>query len=263
MTDNYFIDASAGFGHVAATAGSDIATAGALEVGGGPDIEPTARGGSVSSGAGSHAGGAITTAGSASTTAGSAGTTAGSAGSGEAGSGDAGSAGEGLGGTGGNGGQDTYGGGRSGGGQTAGGPSVPEPACKEGVTKGTTCTGPGAQLCYKSCGPDNMGYKPLTCQGGVYDELQSGCTFPPQQDYACYTVPPGLPTECPAGTPRGGQPCQIASCTVCFGGTSFNPQYQDSTATPKNGYCVCSQAGVWTCGTYPEAWPCTKGSVCH
>jgi len=279
MVDNYFIDTFGGAGPTV-TGGSAVNTAGTLEIVGRPDTELNSSGGTPSGHGGSHAGGATVTAGSVGTTAGTASTTAGKS-NGDAGSGDAGSPSEGLGGAGGSSagsggtaGQDTSAGGRSGSAGTAGNPpNLPDPACKEGVTKGTTCSGAGAQLCYKSCGPDNVGYKPLTCQGGMYDELQSGCTFPTSQDYGCYAVPQTLPTDCPAGMPRGGQPCQIASCIVCFGGTSFAPQYQDSTGTQKNGYCVCSQAGVWTCGTYPEAWPCSKaagpgpgpgqGQTCH
>lgn len=150
----------------------------------------------------------------------------------------------------------SVGGGSYGGAGGVGGPNnLPQPSCADGVSKGDPCGAGSPQLCYKGCGPDNVGNKPLSCQGGVYQETQAGCTFPTPHDYSCYAVPPSLPAACPSGVPRGGKQCSVASCTVCFGGTSFSPQYQDSTGTQKEGYCVCS-AGVWTCGTRPESWPC-------
>jgi len=190
------------------------------------------------------------------------------AGGSDAGSGDTGSPDSGLGGSSGSGGQTTSGGSFNGGssnggaGTSGGSSNQPQPACADGVSKGDPCGASNAAICYKGCGPDNVGYKPLSCQGGTYQETQSGCTFPVAQDYSCYSVPPSLPTVCPAGVPRGGRACQIATCTVCFGGSSFSPQYQDSTGIQKEGYCVCSEAGIWTCGTRPEAWPC-PGVGCH
>jgi hypothetical protein len=156
------------------------------------------------------------------------------------------------------------GGSSSGGADTAGGSSIlPQPTCDDGVAKGDPCAPSSTQVCYKGCGPDNVGYKPLACQGGVYQETQSGCTFPTGRDYSCYSVPPSLPAECPNGVPRGGRACSIAACKVCFGGSVFAPQYQDSTGVQKEGYCVCSAAGVWTCGTRPDAWPCSNNQACH
>ncbi|HEX2673396.1 MAG TPA: hypothetical protein VHM25_21085 [Polyangiaceae bacterium] len=184
------------------------------------------------------------------------------AGSSDAGS-DAGGPGDGSGGSGGSGGLVTSGGNSNGGSSNGGGSyNLPQPACADGVSKGDPCGPSSPALCYKGCGPDNVGNKPLSCQGGAYQETQSGCTFPTPHDYSCYSVPPSLPSVCPAGVPRGGRACQIATCTVCFGGTSFSPQYQDSTGIQKEGYCVCSELGVWTCGTRPEAWPC-PGAGCH
>jgi hypothetical protein len=164
-------------------------------------------------------------------------------------------------GTGGTGG-DALSGGTAGGAGVAGTPSnLPQPACKDGVAKGSPCSSANAQACYKSCGPDNIGYKRETCVNGAYDELQSGCTFPSGQDYTCYKVPPNLPAACPSGIPRGGNACQVAECTVCFGGNVQAPQYQDSTGAQKPGYCVCSEAGIWTCGSI-GSWPC-PGQGCQ
>ena len=146
-----------------------------------------------------------------------------------------------------------------GGASEAGSGNLPQPACKEGVVKGSPCMA-GVPFCYKGCGPDNLGHKTETCENGEYVE-QSGCTFPVTQSYSCYKLPVSLPTECPATVPRGGRPCQVAACTVCFGGNSAVPQYQDSTGAQKPGYCVCSEAGTWTCGSV-TSWPCPNGQGC-
>ena len=264
MTDNYFIDSSsAGAAAMVPSGGApELNASGAPSVpvagdaggstGGGPELHPDHMNLPPVGGGGTDASTGMP-----------------DAGSNDAGSGDAGSPSSGSGGSGGSGGSATSGGTSSSGGSanggasTAGGSSnLPQPACEEGVSKGDPCGPNSAALCYKGCGPDNVGYKPLSCQGGTYQETQSGCTFPTPHDYSCYSVPPSLPAVCPAGVPRGGRACQIATCIVCFGGSSFSPQYQDSTGTQKEGYCVCSEAGAWTCGTRPEAWPC-PGAGCH
>jgi len=146
---------------------------------------------------------------------------------------------------------------------TGGGPAVlPDPACAEGVGSETPCTPQVLPLCYKNCGPSNLGYKSLICQNGMYNEPQDGCRFP-VQDYSCYKVPTSLPTDCPVATvPRAGRACQVPICTPCFGGPLLNPQYQDSTGAQKTGFCVCSEAGVWTCASYPSSWPCPGGQGC-
>ncbi len=144
---------------------------------------------------------------------------------------------------------------------TAGSPAnLPDPACMDGIVKGSACTAASAPLCYKSCGPNNLGFKSETCQSGTYNE-QSGCTFPAAQDYSCYKIPTSLPAVCPSATvPRAGTACQVANCNVCFGGIG-GPQYQDSTGTQKPGYCVCSDAGIWTCAS-TTSWPCPDGPGC-
>jgi hypothetical protein len=136
-----------------------------------------------------------------------------------------------------------------------------QPLCDEGIVKGSPCDASSVQTCYRRCGPDSIGYKSETCQFGSYVE-QSGCTFPTATNYSCYKVPPSLPKECPAGVPRAAQECHVSACVACFGGTVGNPQYQDSTGTPKEGYCVCSSAGVWTCASTPS-WPCPNGAGCN
>ena len=146
---------------------------------------------------------------------------------------------------------------------TAGGPSLPQPVCMEGVVKGSPCTAASPSPCYKSCGPNNLGFKPETCVAGAYDELQLKCTFPTAQDYSCYKIPLALPEQCPPATvPRAGRLCQIPSCIPCFGGNALAPQYQDSTGAQKEGYCVCSEIGSWTCASTPS-WPCPDGDGCH
>lgn len=244
--------------------GSELNAAGALLSAGQPGMAQSGTGNSASIGGrpgassgGTSSAGTSTAAGSGSTSAGSVSTDAGT--TGDAGSTEAGGPSGGLGGTGGSAGQETSAGGPSGGAGIAGNSSyMPDPACKAGVAKGSACTPASPQLCYKGCGPDNVGYKPLTCQSGVYDEPQEGCTFPSQQDYSCYKLPTSLPPACPTGVPRGGQPCQVAACTVCFGGGLAAPQYQDSTGMQKQGYCVCSSVGSWTCGSNNGSWPCSS-----
>jgi hypothetical protein len=134
------------------------------------------------------------------------------------------------------------------------------PLCDDSIVKNAPCDASSVQFCYRTCGPDGIGYKSETCESGSYNE-QMGCTFPTGQDYSCYSIPYRLPSECPAATPRATQSCQISACTVCFGGSVSNPLYEDSTGAQKGGYCVCS-GGDWTCGS-TTAWPCPDGTGCN
>ncbi|MEI9938210.1 MAG: hypothetical protein WDO69_13400 [Pseudomonadota bacterium] len=238
LTDNYFTQSS--------DAGSGPAAAGASGLSGADSSATAGLGAGSCASCGDPSGGSGIDAGSASMDAGSTGTDAGGTGGGAPD---------------GNGGSAT-GGGSAGGGETAGSPSnLPEPACNDGVVKGSTCTAASSQFCYKSCGPDNLGFKSETCQNGAYVEQSvPGCSFPAAQDYSCYKLPSRLPSECPTGVPRGGRPCQISSCTVCFGGAATAPQYQDSTGVQKPGFCVCAGA-VWTCAS-TTSWPCPDGQGC-
>lgn len=257
FTDDYFIagaGSAAGAGQLLGAAGvSELSAGGAFPAAGGLDAGGSAELCSCASGGHLYVAGGSSQAGQ-NNTAGSIDDDAGSPGN------DAGSPSTSAGGTGGNGGNLTTAGTANGGAETAGGPSnLPQPACASDLVKGSACTA-GAPLCYKSCGPDNLGFKSETCQMGSYAE--SDCSFPTGQDYSCYKIPPSLSAKCPAGVPRGGSACSVMTCIVCYG-PGPTPQYQDSTGAQKPGYCVCSDAGIWTCGsTMSGSWPC-PGPGCN
>ena len=69
-------------------------------------------------------------------------------------------------------------------------------------TKGGTCTATDPALCYKTCGPQSIGFKQETCPsgGGTYAE-QSGCSFLPTGDYSCYKLPATADPTCPTVAP--------------------------------------------------------------
>jgi hypothetical protein len=300
FTDDYFIDhASGGAGSLRVStggtgldgSGGTLSQAGETGVpeGGTPGDgagATDAAGGTTtvggSGGAGSAGGSGGTDAGATGGTSqvgGNGGTTGGTAGS-DGGSGDRGGTGgdmtAGTGGTSaGAGGTDAAGstgwtGGRSGWGGRAGsdagtggggsGSDPYQPLCDESIVKGSACTPASPSPCYRACGPNSVGFKSETCQGASYVE-QDGCTFPPG-DYSCYAVPGHLPADCPGTTPEATNPCSVAACTVCFGGTAFNPQYRDSTGVQKSGYCVCTDAGTWTCAS-TTSWPCPDSTGCN
>jgi hypothetical protein len=236
------------------TAGDDTAgagavsgdTAGAADSTGG-DTTLGGTGGTLSSGGSSGTGGDTT---------GTGGMTAGGPGAGAGGTLPSGGSGT----TGGAAGAPATTGGSAGLGGSAGSTDTQyQPVCDDSVVKGGTCDG-ASQSCYKTCGPDSIGFKSETCERGSYVE-QSGCTFPDGTDYSCYGIPLRLPAECPGTVPRASEACQISMCIVCFGGSSDNPLYEDSTGTQKEGYCVCSDAGSWTCASV-SSWPCPDGSGC-
>ena len=129
------------------------------------------------------------------------------------------------------------------------------------IAKNVACTATDPQLCYKSCGPQNIGFKSETCTNGLYAEEPSGppCHFNTGAgcDYSCYKVPTTEPAVCPATAPKHGTACTIDPCIVC-GKTAG---YLDSSDNPKVGLCVCLPAvgtatQKWSCATYPSAWPC-------
>ena len=129
-------------------------------------------------------------------------------------------------------------------------------------TKAGACTAADPQLCYKTCGPNSVGFKSETCTAGVYAE-QSGCSFPSGVDYSCYKIPDAVDASCPTTTPQASQPCSVAACTLCNVGGS----YLDSTGATKAGYCVCPAAGAsgtskWSCAS-TTAWPCPNGQGCE
>src|SRR5436190_36907 len=150
----------------------------------------------------------------------------------------------------------TTGAGGTGGTGTAG---FGQPLCASTVAKGSACTATDVQLCYKTCGPQNLGRKSETCSAGAdggmtYAEM-SGCSYDPAGSYACYKVPTAANATCPAGAPMGSAACSVADpCTVCndAGGVAGG-MYMDSTSL-KQGFCVCV-ANKWTCASN-TAWPC-------
>ena len=128
-------------------------------------------------------------------------------------------------------------------------------------TKGGVCAPADSQLCYKTCGPQSIGFKSETCTGGLYVE-QSGCDFPANADYACYKIPMPVSATCPAAVPQASQACDVAECTPC----NVGGLYADSGGAQKEGYCVCPKAGSagtrkWTCAS-STAWPCPAGKGC-
>jgi len=137
---------------------------------------------------------------------------------------------------------------------------VPVTAAGEAPTKGGACTGTDSQLCYKTCGPNSVGFKSETCTGGIYAE-QSGCDFPANGDYACYKIPTTISSMCPTTVPKASDPCTVPACTPC----NLNGSYADSSGAAKQGYCVCpasaSGMGKWTCAS-GTAWPCPNGKGC-
>jgi hypothetical protein len=147
----------------------------------------------------------------------------------------------------------------------AGGSAPGQPTCASTVAKAGTCAATDQQLCYKTCGPADTGFKSETCNGGSYTE--GSCTFPPG-DYTCEALPTSIPAACPTTAPEAGsaQPaCTVPTCTVC-GGYNMNGTtptqttgYLDSTGAPKVGYCVCAGSTPatmhWSCAS-TTAWPC-------
>ena len=159
-------------------------------------------------------------------------------------------------------------GGTTGGSGGSGGGGTFSPLCAglrtaagEEPTKGGVCTAADTQLCYKTCGPQSIGFKSETCTAGLYVE-QAGCNFPPEADYACYKVPMPVSASCPAAVPQASQACEVAECTPC----NFGGLYADSGGAQKEGYCVCPKAGSagtrkWTCAS-STAWPCPGNKGC-
>src|SRR6185503_21121380 len=77
--------------------------------------------------------------------------------------------------------------------------AVPPTAAGGEPTKGGVCTAADTQLCYKTCGPQSIGFKSETCTGGLYVE-QSGCSFRAGMDYSCYKIPATISAACPTAT---------------------------------------------------------------
>ena len=165
-------------------------------------------------------------------------------------------------------------GGTPSGGSPTGGTGVGQPACGTtsagtSIAKGVACASSDPQLCYKTCGPINVGFKSETCTGGAYAE--GDCTFPSGVSYTCFRVPTADAAGCPSTPPQHNQPCSVALCSVPCGTTPCEMcgvagGYLDSGGSAKAGYCVCiADAAVgskWSCASTPSAWPCPGGQGC-
>jgi hypothetical protein len=132
----------------------------------------------------------------------------------------------------------------------------------EEIKKGTFCTPEDPQLCYRECGPFQVGWKTETCLAGVYAE--GDCSFPEDGDYSCFAIPDEIDTSvCPTDSPpRSTEECDVPACTLC----NINGQYRDTSNNAKDGYCVCrppDEEGVrtWTCAS-TTAWPCPFSRGC-
>jgi len=165
--------------------------------------------------------------------------------------------------------------GSAGGGVTAGTTANPpidpnfSPACFMGPTqageeikKGTPCAPEDPEVCYRPCGPDQVGWKTETCLAGVYTE--GDCTFPPEKDYSCYAIPDEIDAAACGLTaaPSATDECDAPLCTVC----NLDGFYQDSGTNAKEGYCVCREPDEtgkrrWTCAS-TTAWPCPFNQGC-
>jgi hypothetical protein len=136
-------------------------------------------------------------------------------------------------------------------------------AAGEAPTKNGICVDGDPELCYKTCGPQSIGFKSETCTAGVYVE-QSGCSFLPDVDYSCYKIPETIDPSCPTdAAPQATTECTVAPCTLC----NLDGGYFDSKGNAKTGYCVCPEpsetTGVskWSCAS-TTAWPCPAGQGC-
>jgi hypothetical protein len=134
------------------------------------------------------------------------------------------------------------------------------PTAAGAPTKGGACTASDPQLCYKTCGPQSVGFKSETCTNGSYAE-QTGCSFP-DVDYSCFKIPTTVDSSCPSTPPQATMPCDVATCVPCNSGGN----YLDSSGASKAGYCVCPMAGdmgarKWSCAS-TTAWPCPLGKGC-
>ncbi len=136
-------------------------------------------------------------------------------------------------------------------------------AANEAPTKNGICIETDPQLCFKTCGPQSIGFKSETCTAGVYVE-QSGCSFPADLDYSCYKIPAAIDPSCPTDAPpQATTVCNVAPCTLC----NVNGGYLDSSGAAKTGYCVCPPPSTttgtskWSCAS-TTAWPCPAGKGC-
>jgi hypothetical protein len=144
------------------------------------------------------------------------------------------------------------------------------PACFRGPTvsggeeikKGTSCTDEDTQLCYRPCGPNQVGWKTETCVAGVYAE--GDCTFPMDKDYSCYKIPDDIDEgACGLSAPPAATAeCTAPACMSC----NFDGFYEDTGSDVKEGFCVCREPDMtgkrrWTCAS-AVAWPCPLNQGC-
>lgn len=132
----------------------------------------------------------------------------------------------------------------------------------EEILKGTSCTAADPKLCYRPCGPNQVGWKTETCTAGVYAE--GDCTFPSDQDFSCYAIPAQI-DEAACGlsaSPAATGECNAPLCMSC----NFGGFYEDTGHDAKEGYCTCREPGPdgvrrWTCAS-STAWPCPFSQGC-
>lgn len=132
----------------------------------------------------------------------------------------------------------------------------------EEILKGTSCTAADPKLCYRPCGPNQVGWKTETCTAGVYAE--GDCTFPVDGDYSCYAIPDEINVAACGITapPAATDPCEAPLCTTC----NYDGFYQDTGSDVKEGFCVCRTPDIggvrrWTCAS-ATAWPCPLNQGC-
>jgi len=143
-----------------------------------------------------------------------------------------------------------------------------QPVCPTSVSSAIPCAPSDPQICYKPCGPEQIGAKSYTCTGGLYQQMPN-CSFDPTRDYSCYKIPTAANTVCLSGvTPQAAAPCDVAPCTLCNSLQGLTGGlYLDTAGAAKVGYCVCkppgaSGIGTWSCGTDGSSWPCPGGIGC-
>jgi hypothetical protein len=262
---------SAGSSTPGAGGSSTPGAGGSSTPGAGGTSTPGAGGSGGSSTPGAGGSGGSSTPGAGGTAGGTAGSGAGgTAGSGTAGSGAGGTAGSGAGGTAGSGAGGTAGSGTGGAGGT---PNFGLPSCAASVAKNGVCIATDQQLCYKTCGPSNVGRKSETCgpgaDGGMTYAEMAGCSYDPAGTYSCYKIPTTANAACPLdtttglpATPMGSAACAVADpCVVCnSSGGLAGGNYMDSSGA-KAGFCVCV-ANKWTCAS-TSAWPCGGAPIAN
>ena len=125
-------------------------------------------------------------------------------------------------------------------------------------SKGVPCVAADPQFCFRTCGPESIGFKRETCVGGAYAE--GACEYPADGDFSCYQIPAQPDPSCPAEPPQASTECEVAACTLC----NANGMYLDSTGASKLGYCVCAfgvVASKWS-GAPASTGPCPAGQGC-